>query len=124
MERRLAARRPAQVPTLADAIEDVASSAREVTLRRLELLRLDAEEGLARGARSLALLLFASGFAGVFAGTLWVAAMAGLLWLTREALGLPAALAALVLLHGGLAAGVALGARRGWPRLRGERGRV
>jgi hypothetical protein len=123
MERQLTTPRSAEVPSLADAVEDVASSLRDVVEQRLELLRLDVEAGLTRAALGLALLLFASGFAGVFFGAVWSAAMAGLLWLARDSVGLPVAIAALVLLHGALGAGIAVAARRGLARHRAAEAR-
>jgi hypothetical protein len=107
---------PAPETGIADAIDDVVQSAREVAMQGAALARLEAGEAVARGLQAGALVLCAAIFAGFVAAALWIAAIGGAAWWVGERFG-PAAGVGLV---AGVHALAALGAWAAWRRARGD----
>jgi hypothetical protein len=92
-------RGPLEAQSLQGALAEVGRSAIAVAERRVELLAMDLERALGERLGGLALVLFASSFAGVLAATAWMAATVGMALLVRERFGLPEAVVSLVLAH-------------------------
>lgn len=100
-------------PPIAELLDDVARSAREVVEQRIELAFIDIQRGATRVGIGAALLLAGCVFVGILAAALWLGALGGIVWLAGDTLGTPQTLAALWALHaaGALAAFFALRGR-------------
>jgi hypothetical protein len=99
-------------PPLAELLEDVTRSAREVVEQRIELVYLDVQQGAKRAAIGAALLVCGCVFVGILAAALWLGTLGGIVWLAGDSLGTPQTLAVLWALHAA-GAGAAFFALRG-----------